>query len=567
MSTPASQDPCRAAGRYEWIAPGLILAGLLALRIFAAFRYRFNSDETQHLHVVWGWTQGLVQYRDLFDNHPPLFHLLMAPLFRLFPERADIVVPMRLFMVPFYAASLAAVFRIGRALYGRRAGVWLAAISGALPWFFFPGTEFRPDDLYAAAWLWALAVAVEGRLTRARVAGIGFLLGVCTALTLKTALAEASLAAAAAIALAFRARFSAWRIPIREIALRMLLFGMAAAVVPGLLGLYFARQGALPALYYCVFRHNVVPHAERWGGSPWHYLYLPLALPFLAAAAGWIYRQEPNPAKATRRAMIFLVPFFYCLFLYSYWPDITPQDNLPYFPLFPCAVMALAAAWINRAQDGGLSKWWGLALPPAAVLFFVFLIFHTHEIKGSVQKYVSPIETVLRLTKPGENAMDLKGDAIYRPRPFFYIIETFTNIRLKLGWIKNDIVPGLIRTRTAICLHPPFPGPGVMAFVHGNYLPLASQPRVLVLGQQLPSSHFEIAVPGEYVFLQNGAPVEGMLDGAPTAGPRPLTAGQHQFSPGSARQPVTLFWARAWQQGYRPAPKDSGNAAPQIPGG
>jgi hypothetical protein len=50
--------------------------GILALlRVAYVFREGFNSDEPQHLHIVWGWTRGLVQYRDLFDNHMPLFHL------------------------------------------------------------------------------------------------------------------------------------------------------------------------------------------------------------------------------------------------------------------------------------------------------------------------------------------------------------------------------------------------------------------------------------------------------------------------------------------------------------
>ncbi|MFP5248032.1 MAG: hypothetical protein ACLGH0_15160, partial [Thermoanaerobaculia bacterium] len=62
-----------------WIAAGTAVV----LRLLAYFRYRFDSDEQQHLHVAWGWTAGLVQYRDLFDNHAPLFHILMAPLLAL----------------------------------------------------------------------------------------------------------------------------------------------------------------------------------------------------------------------------------------------------------------------------------------------------------------------------------------------------------------------------------------------------------------------------------------------------------------------------------------------------
>ncbi len=56
--------------------------GLIALRILYAFVYRVDSDEPQHLHVVWGWAHGMIQYRDFFDNHSPLFQMLCAPLMR-----------------------------------------------------------------------------------------------------------------------------------------------------------------------------------------------------------------------------------------------------------------------------------------------------------------------------------------------------------------------------------------------------------------------------------------------------------------------------------------------------
>ena len=54
-----------------------LLVGAVLLRLASIFHYRFDNDEPQHLHVVWAWTQGLVQYRDVFDNHMPLFHTAM----------------------------------------------------------------------------------------------------------------------------------------------------------------------------------------------------------------------------------------------------------------------------------------------------------------------------------------------------------------------------------------------------------------------------------------------------------------------------------------------------------
>ena len=66
----------------RFVAIAIAIAALM-MRVVAFFHYRFDSDEPQHLHVAWGWTVGLLQYRDLFDNHAPLFHIAAAPLLRL----------------------------------------------------------------------------------------------------------------------------------------------------------------------------------------------------------------------------------------------------------------------------------------------------------------------------------------------------------------------------------------------------------------------------------------------------------------------------------------------------
>src|SRR5258708_4850498 len=108
-STPTSHRS--VLPRSERFALIVIAAVTLAMRIVAFFHYRFDSDEPQHLHVAWGWTAGLLPYRDVFDNHAPLFHMAAAPLLRLLGERAAILLWMR--------GPMALLWRIvGRAAYG-----------------------------------------------------------------------------------------------------------------------------------------------------------------------------------------------------------------------------------------------------------------------------------------------------------------------------------------------------------------------------------------------------------------------------------------------------------------
>src|SRR6059036_129807 len=96
--------------RAERFVIAALIAIVLLIRAVAFFHYRFDSDEPQHLHVTWGWTAGLLQYRDLFDNHAPLFHMLTAPLLALVGERPTVLFYMRLPMLFLWAVVLSSTF-------------------------------------------------------------------------------------------------------------------------------------------------------------------------------------------------------------------------------------------------------------------------------------------------------------------------------------------------------------------------------------------------------------------------------------------------------------------------
>ena len=159
----------------RWAAAFLLLIAF-GLRCLYILRYRYDSDEPQHLHTTWGWTQGLLQYRDFFDNHTPLFHLAFSPLVALLGERTDILTYMRLAMVPLWCVSLWCVAKMGSRLYSRRAGLWSAVLLSLLPWWFFCALEYRTDNLWTPLWLGTLTVLVTGRLSKGRAFCAGLLL-------------------------------------------------------------------------------------------------------------------------------------------------------------------------------------------------------------------------------------------------------------------------------------------------------------------------------------------------------------------------------------------------------
>ena len=169
LSTPARPLPISASAdagaripRAERVAAGLLIAAALVLRWLAVLRHVVNSDEPQHLHVAWAWTQGLLPYRDVFDNHSPLFSLLMSVPLRALGERPEVVVLMRLWMLPFSLGSLALVAFIARRLFGARTALWSVAILGLDPVFLAGSVEYRTDVAWGCAWLGWLPLESSG---------------------------------------------------------------------------------------------------------------------------------------------------------------------------------------------------------------------------------------------------------------------------------------------------------------------------------------------------------------------------------------------------------------------
>ncbi len=131
----------------------VLFSVILILRISCIFYTPIDGDEPQHLHVIWSWTQGLVQYRDVFDNHTPLFHLLMVPIMAFLGSHPDIIVVMRFFLLPIFLSMLLVVYLLSQSVFGRRAALWTtlwistALCLGLRSYFLRKTIEFRPAIL------------------------------------------------------------------------------------------------------------------------------------------------------------------------------------------------------------------------------------------------------------------------------------------------------------------------------------------------------------------------------------------------------------------------------------
>lgn len=489
----------------------------LAMRAVAFVHYRFDSDEPQHLHVAWGWTAGLLQYRDFFDNHAPLFHMLMAPLLRLAGERADVLLFMRVPMLVLWAAVTVSSFYLARRMYDTRVAVWSTLLLNAFPPFFLKSLEFRTDNLWNACWMAAVATLPRFPLLA------GFLLGCALCVSLKTSLLLFTIGGATVVTVWMRGT------PVR--ARWAVALAAGVVVMPSIVAAYFVSRGAWHNLVYCVFTFNELVGKMRPPLLIWipRLLWLPLVV--IALRIAWRYRD----ATTDRRFFYAIATTLFFLTLFGFWLLISPRDFLPFLPIFSIYV----AAMMLRARRLGASA------PGVAGLVAVCLIATTYYAGGfrnQTREFITQESQLLRLTRPGEPVMDYKGELIFRPRASYYILEFITRNAILRGLLRDTIAEDVVRARCHVAQADGAQWPdGARSFLAANFLNVG---RLRVSGQFLrPDGSFDIAVPGDYVIVDRNGIV------APS---RTYAAGHYSFPQAARGSRLAVFWSPAFARGFTP---------------
>jgi hypothetical protein len=493
----------------------------------------------------------MIPYRDYFDNHSPLFQMLCAPLLATLGTRADIIIPMRLAMIPVFALSVYFVGRIAGTLVSPRAGLWAGVFAAVWPRFFFVTTEFRPDDLWAMLWLAALFSAISGVMTLPRAFIIALLLGTGLCVSAKTVLLLVSMAAGTIMILILQARMGqkiAW---LRLLQLSCVI-AAGAVIPPAMLSLFFVLHGAFGQMFYCVITHNTVPAT---GAEAPSLLWLPKWVAFLAIPIGigvYLFRRSGGNPKGMPALWIWFVTSFFYATLKAFWPFVTREDYVVSDPLFMGILAALVVS---------LPEIWPrifaplrFALPLSiALLGLGFILKSDSPFQNRTKDKISMVATALQLTEPSDYVMDSKGETIYRRRPFYYVLEGLTGKRMKAGLIPDTIPERLVETETPLATVRRMPSKAA-DFIRKNYLPIAF--RLSVLGKILTGSDekfgFDIAVPSLYSIVTEFGSLEGTLDGKSICGPVRLERGYHEIRRSNGSGRLALLWARAAEKGCDP---------------
>ena len=524
--------------RWPWLA----LALLAAMRLAWLNAYPLNSDEAQHAHVAWAWTQGLRLYRDVFDNHGPLFSGWHAWVLRAIGERADALTWLRLSMQAWYALALFAAWRIGRRLYTPNIAFYAMLIVALVPRFFLVSGQFRTDDMWMALWLAALAM-VAGAPPRAwRWFAAGVLAGAALSVSQKT-LVLLCLASFAAVVVSL-ARPAGKRVP----SSRLAVCGIAGLLlVPALFGAWLAWRGDLGPAWYALVGYNL-GGASKADALPKFVLFLL----FSAISVRLAFRHVRRVAREVFDWPVFLAlqAGLYLLLVWFVWPLITAQDFLPAIPPL-VLVLCGAIARLPWLRESALRR---RALAKAVIgAECVALLMTAPPWLDRLARQREELAMVLHYTDPGDTVMDAKGDAIFRPRPFFPVIESMAMIRLRSGHMQDTIAASLVQHRTMLVIRRRLP-PASDAFVVTHYLPVAGD--VWMAGMYLPPGQrtraIDLALPGDYVLTDGRERLRASIDGAAVSDSWNLGVGRHQIDVANDR-PLLLVWRQAWERGWRPA--------------
>jgi len=549
------------SGEAEFIAAANLFALMIVFKLLNMMSYRFDSDEAQHMHVIWAWARGFVQYRDVFDNHMPLFQIMFAPIFGLIGDRATILYWMRFILLPMYFVAAWCTYRIGELLFSRRAGVWAVILAGLYTKYHFISLEFRTDNLWAPLWLLCVTALICGALTVSRALVAGLLLGFCFGISMKSILLLVSLPVGASIALLLVGRKKlgqSWP----HLARCTAAFLGTAALVPGAIALAFALAGAWRDFRYCNFEHNILAFPNVRNHSAWWIIVFPIAFPFAVYAARLIVRAAPAPPVAFRRAFVFLICGFYVPALWSFWNPLTRQDFLPYYPLafVLCSGALLAVSRSLAKYDLRVTQSLRrVPLPAFIALIESFLGMATHPfwIDGT-RIETNLLRGVLKLTDPGDYVLDCKGETIFRQRCFRPVTESITMERLMRGLMADNAAEQCVATHTGVAVMMGRMPVRARDFVWKNYIPVGDN--LLVAGRFLePSStdstrmDFDVVIPASYkIIARDDVPVRGTLDGMPYEGARFLAPGKHTFVQTSPGATLVLLWAQAVDRNFIP---------------
>ncbi len=527
-----------APGNSVTVAKWLV-AFLILIRLLAVFRFQHDIDESQNLHIVYGWIEGEIPYRDRFDNHAPLFAWMFAPLAWVIGENPNIVSFARLALFPFGLVGLYFIFRIAQKLGDREVAWWTVALCLALADWSLKSVEFRPDVIWAMFWfgaLWLLVLRLDG-IKWWDVAAVGGLLGISLLASIKTTLLVPALGLACVLAVCFCPALQK-RLPFRK-ALGFALIACCGFLIPPAIGFgALIVNGVEPAqIQFCLFEVNQSTFdLARWASAGG----LMVAMGAVAIA---IFRG--GDFRSANTGVVFVSASTFLILLLAMAPEVRKQTLLVAYPL----LILLAVIFVRKFDRVGYI-WRSMAVAAWTVIF-VHLAVESSLWRDGMSAHRQLLTQVLQLTDDDEYLFDGRGETIFAERPVYLAFVAVTTDAVEEGRLDSPDPASLVTSPTSVAIGPLGGLPkAYRRYLNANYV-LAADGGLRVSGVILKpawndgkwTQDVSIALPGPYVIVKNNEVVDHVN----------ITAsGTHTFDFGTDRRHGFLIWEEAWTDGFRP---------------
>ena len=436
----------------------------LVLRVALTLNREVDIDEFQHLHSAWMVSQHYVLYRDVWENHTPLFYYLLLPLFRFCREGPGLVLAARVITSFAALGILLLTYVLARIDHDKLTSFLAVIILSYMVIFAEKSIEVRPDQFLIILWLASLWISIRAFSNRRRLGfffaglllGIGFLFS------------QKALLPFAAMTLTFLACSYIGRSqrPFRRF-LRIQSSSTLGFLIPVAACLaFFYHSGTLREMITStVLESFTYPNNYR----PFYLLQLRNICFFLLSSAGVIIHVlnlRKSSASVRANQFVLLIPGLSLLLVFLFLQTAPyPQSALLFAP-----VLAIYGAEAFRKSMGGIltsetngEKFrlnakgllpFAAALAAGLIIPCTILIFRGHPFARTNVAQFRTMEYVLDHTQSRDVVFDGESAYVFRPQAYFYGSLFHAIVwRIQRGEIKQDIPESLTRTDCRVVIY------------------------------------------------------------------------------------------------------------------
>jgi hypothetical protein len=462
----------------------------LVLRVALTLNREVDIDEFQHLHSAWLLSQHYVLYRDVWENHPPLFYYLLLPLFRFCREGPGLVLLARVIMSFAGLGILLLTYVLARIDHDKLPSFLAVLILSYMVIFAQKSIEVRPDQFLIILWLASLWISIRAFSNRQRLGFFvaGLLLGIGFLFSQKALLPFAAMSFTFLVCSYIRGSQKAF---VRFLRIQSgytlgFMIPVAACLV------FFYHSGTLKEMITStVLESFTYPNNYR----PFYLLQLRNICFFLLASAGVIihlWRLRKNSASVRADQLLLLLPGLFLLLVFLFLQTAPyPQSAL----LFAPVLAIYGAEAFRRSMDGILISRKSVAetnerkfrLHAKALLPFTaalatgliipgtILLVRGHPFSRTNAEQFRRMEYVLDHTQSTDAVFDGESAYVFRPQAYFYGSLFHAIVwRIEHGEIKQDIPESLTRTHCRVVIYDERVStlpPAVQLFLKANYAP------------------------------------------------------------------------------------------------